>query len=330
MSSTQNSGAFRSGFVALVGRPNVGKSTLLNRVLGEKVAIVSPKPQTTRTRIHGIHNSDSAQVVFVDTPGLCRQSTPLHRAMRRIAGAAALDADITLLMVDPQGADQPRLEREDRELLQAARRGSGKVLLALNKVDRIKPKQLLLPWIDFLQKEEGVQAVVPISARSGDGIDGLLAALEEMLPEGVPVFPQDLHTDQAERFLCEELVREQLLLQTHQEVPHGVAVEIESFEDLRPSEPPEGEAGEGDGAQEQDPGMCRIEGRIYVERNSHKGIVVGKGGARIKAVSTAAREEMEELLGCKVFLRLTVHVERDWTRSERGVRRFGLDGGEHG
>lgn len=303
---------FRAGFVALVGRPNVGKSTLLNALLGEKVAIVTPKPQTTRTRIHGILNRPDAQIVFVDTPGVCDNRTPLRSAMRRIAGTAAADSDVALVVVEPRGQN-PEVSAEDREVVQAARDGASRIIVALNKVDRIANKAALLPWMQRYTEELDLEAIVPISALKRDGLDHLLAQLLERVPESVPLFPRDLHTDRAERFLCEELVREQVLMQTQQEVPHSAAVVIESFEDLRREDP-------------KDPGLCRLEGRIIIERDSQKGIVVGKGGARIKSISQAARQNIEELLGSKVYLRLTVHVDSEWTRREAGLRRYGLDG----
>lgn len=299
---------FRAGFVAVVGRPNVGKSTLVNALVGDKISIVTPKPQTTRTRIHGILNLETAQLVLVDTPGLTGADSALRRAMRRTAGLAAADADHTLLVTDCR-AGPPALDDAGREVVALARQTPGKIVVAINKIDVLERKELLLPWMELYQNTLAPAAIVPISALYANGLDRLLAELVAVLPEGPPLFPRDLHTDQAERFLCAELVREQLLLQLREEVPYATAVIVESFEDGRES---------GDGG-----GLCRIEGRIYVERESQKAIVVGKGGQRIKAVSQAARLEMEQLLGCKVFLRLTVHVDRDWTDKEREVRRFG-------
>jgi GTPase len=298
---------FRAGFVAVVGRPNVGKSTLVNAVLGEKVSIVSPKPQTTRTRIHGIVNTPMAQVILVDTPGLTKPETALRRAMRQVTGDAAADADLTLVVAECRN-DSGELSPADREVLDVAKTTRGPVILALNKIDNLPRKDMLLPWIASYGKE-GLLAVVPISAKKRDGLDLLMAEVVQALPESPPLLPRDLHTDQAERFLCAELVREQLLMQLREEVPHSAAVIIESFEDDR----------------RPDGGLVRIEGRIVIERDSQKGIVVSKGGSRIKAVSEAARCEMEPMLGCKVFLRLTVHVERDWTDDERALARLGLD-----
>jgi len=298
---------FRAGFVALVGRPNVGKSTLVNALLGAKVAIVTPKPQTTRTRIQGILNRDDAQLILVDTPGLVVRDTALRRSMRRIASLAAMDADAVLVVAECRG-EHAKLSDADHEVLVEAKKGRGKIVLALNKIDALPRKESLLPWIELYRQEQQLAAVVPISARTGDGLEQLVTELVATLPESPALFPTDLHTDQAERFLAAEFVREQLLLHLHEEVPHGTAVVIETFEDER---------------REGGAGLCRLEGRIYVERESQRGIVVGKKGSMIKAISQAARHEIEVMLGSKVYLRLEVHVARDWTDNEQAVRRFG-------
>ncbi|MEC9466868.1 MAG: GTPase Era [Myxococcota bacterium] len=303
----KSDGPFKSGFVALVGRPNVGKSTLTNALLGEKISIVSPKAQTTRTRIHGILNRDAYQMVLVDTPGFCGSETPLRRVLRRLAGTAPADSDLTLIVTEITG-DKPELSKVDLEIIDAAQRGPGRVVLAINKIDRIKQKELLLPWIERYVAETDLEAVIPISAKYEDGLDVLERELLKWLPEGPALFPDDMHTDQIERQMCEELIREQLLFQTHKEVPHSAAVVIESFEDGRD---------DGDG-------MCRLQGRIIVERDSQKAIVIGNKGARIKAVSTASREAIEDLLGAKVFLRMEVAVDKEWTKHEASLRRYGI------
>jgi GTP-binding protein Era len=305
---------FRAGFVALVGRPNVGKSTLVNALVGEKVAIVSPKPQTTRTRVHGIINRPDAQIVLVDTPGLSLADSALRKAMSRTTSMAAADADHVLLVAECRQTS-PSLTEADRAVVEMARKTRGTIVVALNKVDLLGRKESLLPWMQLWQSTLSPTAIVPISARSSDGLDRLLAELVKVLPESPPLFPTDLHTDQAERFLCGELVREQLFLQLREEVPYATAVVIESFEDER---------------REDGAGLVRIEGRIYVERESQKGIVVGKGGAAIKAISQEARVGIEALLGCKVFLRVTVHVDPEWTDNDREVRRFGYGPGGEG
>ncbi|MEE8408956.1 MAG: GTPase Era [Myxococcota bacterium] len=308
--SDRDRDTFRAGFVALLGRPNVGKSTLVNALTGEKVAIVTPKPQTTRTRITAIVNRPEAQLILVDTPGVLGGRDPLRRALRRVAHGAAAEADLTLVVAEVH-REEARITHEDRRIVEAARRGSGRVVVALNKIDRLERKEILLPWMQRYASEPGIEAVVPIAALHNDGLDDLVDELVQRLPYSPALFPTDIYTDQAERFLCAELVREQLLLQTRQEVPHSAAVVIDSFED---------------GRDESD-GMCRLEGRIILEAESQKGIVVGKGGRKIKAVSQAARAEIEELLGCKVFLRMQVEVDRDWTRSDRALLRLGIGPG---
>lgn len=301
----------KAGFVALLGRPNVGKSTLVNALLGEKVAIVSPKPQTTRTRIHGILNLPDAQVILVDTPGLVESTTALKKAMRRVTGHAASDSDVRLVVAECRGATV-ELSDADMDVLKTATQSQGPVVLALNKIDTLPQKELLLPWMARYQQELSLAAIVPISAKRKEGLDVLLDELIKLLPESPALFPQDLYTDQAERVLCAELVREQLLMALREEVPHGALVVIESFEDERDDVGPKRR------------GLCRLEGRIYVERDSQKGIVVGKGGSMIRTISEKGRLAIEELLGCKVFLRLTVHVAKDWTASAAAVRRFGF------
>ena len=299
--------SFKAGFVAVIGRPNVGKSTLVNALLGDKVSIVSPKPQTTRTRIYGILNEPTSQLILVDTPGFCEERGPLTRALRRIAGGAPADADLTLVMAEIRGPTA-EITDADREVLEAARRGSGKIVLALNKIDLLRQKETLLPWIDLYAKTYDLVAVIPTSARYQDGLGALYDEMLKHLPASPALFPQDMHTDQAERVLCAELVREQLLYQTQQEVPHSAAVVVDVFEDRREEPSP----------------MCYLEGRIYVERESQKAIVIGRGGHQIKALGEKSRAQIEQLLGCKVFLKLTVHVDKEWTKNERSLRRLGL------
>ena len=300
---------FKSGFVALVGRPNVGKSTLMNAFLREKVAVVSPRPQTTRTRIHGILNGEGHQVVFVDTPGVCDNRNALRKAMRAVGGNAAADSDVTLLIVEARRGE-PRVAPEERHLIEAARGNPGGTLLvALNKVDALRDKADMLPWIEVYAQASEADAIIPISALREDGLQSLLDEILARLPDGPPLFPTDMHTDQAERTMCEELIRVQLLLQLREEVPHSAAVVIEQFDESE---------------REDDGGLVHLEGRIYIERESQRGIVIGKKGSRIKAVSTAARHDIEELLGCKVYLRLAVHVDPHWTNKARAVQNYGI------
>ncbi len=298
---------FRAGFVAVVGRPNVGKSTLVNRLVGEKISIVTPKPGTTRGRACGIVNRDDAQLILVDTPGIHGADSALCRAMRRAANLALDGADTTLLVVTPHRGEVT-LSAADKDVIDAIKQKPGKVVVALNKIDRVEHKPALLPWMALYAEALAPQGVVPVSALAGDGLFELSCELVRALPLGPPLFPSDQHTDQLERKLCAELVREQVLLQLRAEVPHAAAVIIESFTDER---------------REDGQGLVRLLGRIYVERESQKGIVVGRGGRSIQAISTKARQSIEQLLGCKVYLRLTVHVEPDWTASERAVARLG-------
>lgn len=299
---------FRCGFCALLGRPNVGKSTLINRLVGAKVAIVTPKPQTTRTRILGLVQQDTAQVILVDTPGLVEGTGVLPRMLRRTAGSAATDADVVVLVAEVRNG-APRLTSNDDAVLATARRSGRKVLLALNKVDLVGDKAQLLPWMQAYAQAHALAGIVPISARTGDGIEVLLQQIVAALPQGPALFPQSMHTDQAERFLVAELVREQLLLRTHDEVPHSATVDIEVFEDMRddPERP-----------------RCHLEGRIVVERAGQKAIVIGQGGAAIKAISTHARKHIEAMLGCPVFLRLQVAVDPRWTTRPEALRRYGI------
>lgn len=304
--------AHRSGFCALLGRPNVGKSTLINQLVGTKVAIVTPKPQTTRNRILGIINEPQAQLILVDTPGLSQGAGPLRQALARSAGSAVSDADVTVVVAEVNGRD-PALNEEDLAVLAAAKRGPKNVILALNKIDRVPDRRALLPYMATYSEAYDLAAIVPISARTGDGLDTLMQRIIALLPEGPALFPDDMHTDQAERFLCAEMVREQLLYRTQQEVPHSCHVVIEVFEDDR--------------ANSKRP-FVHLEGRIIVERDSQKAIIIGQGGATIKAVSTAARASIEYILGCQVFLRLSVHVDARWTTRPDALRRYGITNAE--
>lgn len=296
----------RSGFVAILGRPNVGKSTLLNRVLGEKVAIVTPKPQTTRTRLLGILNREDAQLVLVDTPGIHRPRGRLNEFMVRTARAAVGDVDLALVVVE---ANHPH--PDDRLVVEAATAGRRPVVLAVNKVDLVRDRNALLPVLDAFAKLADFEAIVPLSATTGENVDRLLDILLGRLPEGPRYFPPDMITDQSERALAAELIREQLMLQTEQELPYTTAVVVDAWDDNR-AEAPEDR-------------LVRVSATVHVERESQKGIVIGKGGQRIKAVGTAARAGLERLLGCRVFLELFVRVQRNWTRDPRSLREFGYE-----
>ena len=281
---------FRSGFVALLGRPNVGKSTLLNRILGQKIAIVSPKPQTTRNRIRGIHNLPDAQIIFVDTPGIHDPKKDLNRAMVRSAREAAVDADAVVLLIS---AAEPW--REDDELgLELIRAQAKPRLLVINKVDLV-PRLEALPIIERAAGLELFAEIVPLSARTGENVDRFVQAAARQLPESPALFPPDTITDQAERFWAGEVVREKLIMHTQEELPYTTAVTVESFEETDK--------------------LIRIRALILVERESQKGIVIGRGGSLLKKVGTEARRDLESFLGSKVFLELFVRVEKDWWRN---------------
>jgi GTPase len=295
----------RAGFVAIAGRPNVGKSTLLNRLLGQKVAIVSPKPQTTRGRILGVVTRPGAQICLLDTPGLHEARGGLNARMVESALQTLADADAALFLIE---AGSPGIDSATHRALAQVKAKHKPLLLVINKIDQVQ-KPLLLPLIDRWQKEHDWTEVYPLSALKGDNVDGLLGALIKHLPEGPPLFGPEVFTDATERDLCAELVREQILRKTEQEVPYSTAVLIEEFD----------ESQRETGRQ----GLTRVTATILVERDSQKGIVIGKRGAMLKEIGTDARREMERLLGCKVFLQLHVRVEPDWTRSEMGMARAG-------
>ena len=289
------SSGFRTGFVAIVGRPNSGKSTLLNRMVGQKLAIVTSKPQTTRNRIQGIVTSARGQIVFIDTPGLHQADSALGRQMNREIAAALEGIDLLLLTVDASNAEPTA----DDLLLEKARRFHGKTILALNKVDRIaKPK--LLPLIDIFQKAFGFSAIVPISALKGTGCDVLQDELMRHLPEGPQYFPEDQVTDQPERFLAAEIIREKAMEVMYHEVPYALSVFVEKFEET--------------------PKLLRIQATLHVERDSQKKILIGHKGEMMKKIGTEARKELEALLGVKIFLGMFVKVVPGWRDNPQRVR----------
>ena len=285
----------RSGFVAIVGRPNAGKSTLLNRLVGQKVAIVTSKPQTTRNRIQGIVTRPDGQIVFIDTPGLHSPDSALGRQMMHEVAAALEGIDVLLLMVDasrtPPHADDFLLER--------AKRFSGKTILALNKVDGL-PKEKLLPLIEAYRKAFEFAAIVPISALKGSGCQDLLKEILRLLPDGEPYFPEDQVTDQPERFLAAEIVREKAIQSMYHEVPYALSVKVDKYE--------------------ESPTLLRIEATMNVERDSQKKILIGHKGEMLKKIGTQARKELEELLDTKIYLGLFVKVVPDWRENPQRVR----------
>ena len=287
--------AFRSGFVAVIGRPNAGKSTLVNRLVGQKIAIVTSKPQTTRNRIQGIVTKPEGQIVFIDTPGLHEADSALGRQMMQEVAAALEGIDVLLLMADASRAEL----RSDELLLEKAQRFRGKTILALNKIDRL-PKPKLLPLIESFAKAFDFASIVPISALKGSGCDELLQEIMKQLPEGERYFPEDQVTDQPERFLAAEIIREKAIQVMYHEVPYALAVFIEKFEET--------------------PKLLRIEALMNVERDSQKKILIGHKGETIKRIGTDARKELEAILGGKIYLGLYVKVAPDWRENPQKVR----------
>jgi GTP-binding protein Era len=288
---------FKSGFVAVVGRPNAGKSTLVNRLVGEKVAIVTSRPQTTRNRIQGIVNRPEAQIVLIDTPGLHRPESVLGRQMMGEVDAAMETVDIIALLIDAS----EEFGAGDRRAIERVQRFGGTRFLLLNKIDRV-PKAGLLPLIEKAAKLGKFDEIIPVSALKGDGVERLLEKLIEYLPVGDPHFPVDQYTDQPERFLAAEIVREKAMEATTQEVPHALAVICEAFTEAEK--------------------LIRIRATIYVDREGQKGILIGRGGATLKKIGTTARKDLESILGAKIFLELYVKVLKNWRENPQIVRQL--------
>ena len=292
---------FKSGFIAILGHPNVGKSTFFNAIIGDKISIVADKPQTTRNRITGIKNFPDAQLIFLDTPGMHKPKTPLNRAMVQAARDTIGDADVLLMMVEADALIGPH----DLFLIETLAGAKAPVLLAINKIDRIE-KPSLLPLIDQYSKLYDFTGIFPICALKKEGLKELLTSLKEILPEGPRLFPDDIATDATERFIAGEFIREQILHLTKQEVPYASAVTIDAFK------------------EDEKKNLIRISATISVEKESQKAIMIGKKGALLKKIGTQARLSMENLFGAKVFLELFVRVKKDWTSSDRMLREFGL------
>jgi len=291
----------RAGFVSLIGRPNAGKSTLLNRLVGEKLSIVSARPQTTRNRITGIKNLPHAQVIFVDTPGLHPAAGKLGRFMLTTARRSVEDVDVVCLVVDaPEGDDPGEI------VLDPLRRYAGPVFCVLNKVDRVRPKSRMLPLIETWQRGYAFAEIIPVSATEGTNCDRLLDLIVRRLPEHPPFFPPDATSDQPETFFVAEMIREKVFHLTREEVPYAVAVRVEEL------------------TERERPACIYARATIFVEQDSQKGILIGKGGAMLKQIGTAARRDLEAFFGIKVFLQSTVEVRRHWRRDERALREFGF------
>ena len=291
---------YKSGFVSIIGRPNVGKSTLINRLVGEKIAIISSKPQTTRNNILGILTEENMQIVFTDTPGIHEPTSKLAELMVKNATDAMHDTDAILFLVEPI----PNVGRTEEKIIEGLKKQSAPVILVINKIDTVK-KDILLEVITKYTEKYDFAAVVPISAQRRDGVDTLKKEIIPHVPEGPQFFPEDMVTDQPERQIAAEIIREKLLRSLDKEVPHGIAIEIFSMKDKKDS--------------------LKIEANIYCEKQSHKGIIIGKGGALLKKIGTQAREDLERAHGKKVYLELWVKVNEDWRNKRGKIANFGFE-----
>ena len=292
---------YRAGFVAVVGRPNVGKSTLINTIVGRKISIVTPKPQTTRHRILAVHTTEACQAIFVDTPGIHRKSgKAMNRLMNRTAVAALADADLVFYVTD-----STRYTEEDGDVLKRLASVRAPVIAVLNKTDLVHPKERLLETIAEMAARRDFEEIVPVSAKRSDNIDALLALIPNHLPESPPLFPADMHSDRSDDFHAAEVVREKLTVLLRDELPYGLTVQIENYE-------------------RHDDGVD-IAAVIWVERDSQKGIVVGKGGQMLKKVGRAARLDLKSILGAPVHLELWVKVKDNWADSEKDLATLGYD-----
>jgi GTP-binding protein Era len=295
-----NNSKFRSGFVSIIGRPNVGKSTLLNRIIGEKIVITSDKPQTTRNRIQGIHNIANGQIVFIDTPGIHACHSRLNKGMVDVAMAALRGVDVLLLVVEASAATDDKLVRDVLSGVKAP------VILALNKVDLLADKRTLLDKIAAWSTLHPFREIVPISAGSGDGVEHLVETISSYLPQGPALFPDDILTDMPEKFIVAEMIREKVFRLTRDEIPYSTAVIVESF-------------------TERENGVVAISAAICLERATQKGIVIGKRGEMLKKIGSQARGDIERLLGTRVFLELFVKIEENWSERTSKLREFGYE-----
>lgn len=291
---------YKSGFIGIIGRPNVGKSTLLNALVGEKIAITTSKPQTTRNRIMGIRNQPEGQMIFMDTPGIHQADSPLNRQMVNIARDTFKRVDMLLMLVDATAG----IHGPDKSIIQSLPEGAMPVILVINKIDLIK-KTELLPLIDQLNPLHAFAAVVPLSARTGDGLLRLVEEILQALPEGPAYFPEDTMTDGSERFIAAEIIREKIILLTRQEIPYATAVVVDAFKEDAPRR------------------LLRIQATIHVEKDSQKGILIGKKGAMLKEIGTKARLDLEQFFNARVYLELFVRVQKDWTHDEKMLKQFG-------
>lgn len=292
--------SFTTGFVSIIGRPNVGKSTLLNQIIGEKIVITSDKPQTTRNRIQGIHNIPGGQIIFIDTPGIHASSSRLNKSMLDAALSAIRGVDLLLLVVEATSAVDEKLVRE---ILKGV---NTPVVLAINKVDLLPDKRVLLDRMASWSALHPFKEIVPLSAASGDGVEHLVETIRGYLPEGPALFPDDILTDMPEKFICAEMIREKVFRLTRDEIPYSTAVEVESFAE-RPN------------------GVVAISAAIILERETQKGIIIGKKGEMLKRIGSQARSDIERLLGTRVFLELFVKVVENWSERTSKLREFGYE-----
>ncbi|WP_281888203.1 GTPase Era [Paenibacillus sp. YYML68] len=298
--STTKQNSFRSGFVAIIGRPNVGKSTLMNQVIGQKIAIMSDKPQTTRNKIHGVYTTDDSQIVFLDTPGIHKSSSKLGDYMMKAAESALKEVEAILFLVDVVEG----IGGGDRYIIEQLKKVTTPVILVLNKIDQVQP-EALLPIIVTYKELYPFAEIVPVSALNGNNVNTLMTQIVKFLPNGPQYYPADQVTDHPEQFVCAELIREKILHLTREEIPHSIAVGIEDM-------------------KVQDNGVVYIGAVIYVERDSQKGIIIGKKGALLKEVGQKARADIEALLGSRVFLELWVKVKKDWRNKDVVLKDLGF------
>jgi GTP-binding protein Era len=296
-----NNQAYKSGFVSIIGRPNVGKSTFINRVIGQKIAIMSDKPQTTRNKIQGVYTTNHSQTIFIDTPGIHKPKHKLGDFMMKVAQNTLKEVDLILFMINAEEG----YGRGDEFIIERLKQTNTPVFLIINKIDQIHPDQLL-PLIEKYKELYPFQEIVPISALQGNNVDTLLQQIEEMLPEGPQYYPEDQVTDHPERFIITELIREKVLHLTREEIPHSVAVVMDTLE------------------RRENNQAIFVGATIIVERDSQKGIVIGKQGSMLKEVGKRARVDIEALLGSKVFLELWVKVQKDWRNKASQLRDYGF------
>lgn len=291
----------KTAMITIAGRPNVGKSTLTNRLVGEKITIVSPKPQTTRSRILAVTARGETQFVFIDTPGFHRARTKLGSYMDKVVRNSVADVDAVMLLVEPI----PSVGPQEKALIEQLKKSDIPALLVINKIDEVQEKKELLAVIAAYSEAYEFDAFIPISAKSGDGVQELLAALERYAVEGPPLFPEDMITDQPEKQVCAEIVREKLLLTLDKEVPHGTAIAVTKF-------------------SEREDEVIEMDVTIFCEKQSHKGIIIGKKGAMLKRIGELARKDIEEFMGTRVFLQTWVKVKENWRDSDYLLRNFGF------